>query len=143
MRQLPGLAASQEGYGAVVVGLTDSLKRVQQRAAALVRLEAELAQLEVKKKATRLGVGIGLAAAAALLLLFAIGFAFAAGAAALALELPVWASLLIVAGAIVLFAGFLGMAALKLFKGGTPPVPERAVEEGKRTVQTLRGNGRP
>jgi hypothetical protein len=126
-----------------VVGLTDSLKRVQERAATLAKLQAELAQLEVKKKATRLGVGAGLVAAAGVLLLFALGFGFAAGAAALDRELSLWAALLIVAGAILLVAGVLGIAAMRMFRSGTPPVPERAVEEGKRTVQTLRGNGRP
>ena len=124
------------------MGLTDSVKRVQERATSLVRLQAELAQLEVRKKAARLGVGAGLAAAAGLLLLFGVGFAFAAAAAALALTLSLWASLLIVAGAIVVVAGALGIAAMRLFRSG-PPVPERAVEEGKRTVRTLRGNGQP
>ena len=123
--------------------LADSLMRVKERAAALVRLNAELAQLEVRRKATRIGIGVGLVAAAGLMLLFALGFAFAGAAAGLDTQLPLWASLLVVAGAIVLVAGGLGAAAVQLLRGGGAPVPRQAVEEGKKTIESLRGNGRP
>ena len=123
--------------------LADSLMRVKERATALARLNAELAQLEVKRKATRIGIGVGLVAAAGLLLLFSLGFAFAGAAAAIDTQLPLWASLLVVAGAIVLVAGGLGAAAAQLLRGGGAPVPTQAVEEGRKTIVALRGDGRP
>ena len=79
------------------VALTRSVK---QRAQSLVQLNLELAKLESKKKATALGVAAGLALLAAVLVVYAIGFAFASAAAGISEALPLWLSLLIVAGVI-------------------------------------------
>ena len=73
--------------------------------------------------------------------LFALGFGLAAAAAALALVLPMWASLLIVCGALVLLAAILLFAGLGAIKKGAPPVPEQAIREAKLTTEALR-NGR-
>jgi hypothetical protein len=125
----------QPGFGA-------SAKSVAEHASALVRLELELAALELKRKVTSLAIGIGLGLTAAVLLLFALGFALAGAAAAIATALPTWAALLIVAGGIVLLAGLLGMLALGALKKGSPPVPQQAITEAKRTTEALKSNGR-
>ena len=123
-------------------GLGTSAKSVAEHASTLVRLEMELATLELKRKATKLGVGVGLFLAAALLLVYALGFGLAAAAAGIATALPVWAALLIVTGGIVLLAAILGLIGLNSVQKGTPPVPEEAIAEAKLTTEALKSNGR-
>ena len=65
-------------------GLGATVKSVSERASSLVRLELELAALELKRKVSSLAVGIGLALTAAVLLVFAIGFGLATIAAGIA-----------------------------------------------------------
>jgi hypothetical protein len=123
-------------------GIGWAAKELVERARSIVRLEVELALLEVKQKLVRIGVGIGLGAGAALVALFALGFLTAGGAAALALVIPVWAALLAVGGALLLVTGLLGALAVRSLKAGTPPVPEEAIEEARLTTETLMSNGR-
>ena len=122
-------------------GFGESAKSVAERASALVRLELELAALELKRKVASLALGIGLGLGAAVLLLFALGFGLAAVAAAIATAISTWAALLIVAGAVLLLAGLLGMLALRAIKKGTPPVPEQALREAKLTGEALKSDG--
>ena len=117
-------------------------KIVAERASAIVRLELELAAMELKRKVTSLGIGIAFGLVAALFLLFMLGFAFAAIAAGLATAMPTWAALLIVTGILLLAAGGLGALALMKIKKGTPPVPEQAIREAKLTSEALKSNGR-
>ena len=123
-------------------GLGATAKEVAEHASSLVRLELELASLELKRKATSLAVGIGLAIGAAIFSLFALGFTFATVAAALATFLPTWLSLLIVT--LVLFGrtAVLGLVGLSKIRKGTPPVPEQAIREAKLTTDALKHNGR-
>jgi uncharacterized membrane protein YqjE len=123
-------------------GLGATVKSVSERASSLVRLELELAALELKRKVTSLAVGIGLALTAAVLLVFAIGFGLATIAAGIATSVDWWLALLIVTVGIVLVAGLLGLLGLRSIKKGTPPVPEQALEEAKLTSAALKGNGR-
>ena len=123
-------------------GLGATVKSVSERASSLVRLELELAALEVKRKVASLGVGIGLALAAAVLLVFALGFGLATIAAGIATAVAWWLALLIVTVGIVLVAGLLGWLGMRSIQKGTPPVPEQAIEEAKLTTEALKGNGR-
>jgi uncharacterized membrane protein YqjE len=123
-------------------GLGTSAKGVAEHASALVRLEMELAALELKRKASQLGIGIGLALGAALFLLFALGFGLATIAAGIATALPWWAALLIVTIGVLLVAAILGLLGMRLINKGTPPVPEQAITEAKRTTEALKHNGR-
>jgi hypothetical protein len=119
-----------------------AVKEVSEHASSWFRLERELAVLELKHKVTSLGVGLGLAVGAAVFALYAVGFAFATVAVALATFLPTWLALLIVT--LVLFAvvGLLGLIGVSKIKRGTPPVPEQAIEEARRTTTALKSNGR-
>jgi hypothetical protein len=116
-------------------------RQVAEHASALVRLEAKLALLEVRQKIVSFVLGIGLGIAALVLLLFALGFALAGGAAGIATALPTWAALLVLAGGLVLVAGLLGVGAVAALKRASPPVPEQAIEEARRTAEALRSNG--
>jgi uncharacterized membrane protein YqjE len=122
-------------------GLGEAVKQVTDRAKALVGLEVELASLELKRKVAALGVGIGLLVGAALFGLYAIGFAFATIAAALATFLATWLALLIVTAFLLLVAGILAAVGLSRVRKGTPPVPEQAIEEAKKTSAALRNDG--
>jgi hypothetical protein len=121
--------------------LGSAAKDVAEHASALVRLELELAKLEVGRKVGALGAGIGLGLGAAVVAVYMVGFLFATIAAALATFLPAWLALLIVTLFLLLVAAGLGLLALNRIKKGSPPVPEQAIEEAKLTSEALKGNG--
>jgi hypothetical protein len=123
-------------------GLGNVAKEVAEHASTLVRLEAELATLELKKKVTSLGIGIGLAAGAALFAVYGLGFLFATIAAGLATAVSTWLALLIVTLGLFLLTAALGLIGLAKIKKGTPPVPEQAIREAKMTTDALKRNGR-
>lgn len=123
------------------VSLGTAAKSVAEHASSIVRLELELAQIELKKKATALGVGLGLLGGALLVLVYGVGFLFATIAAGLATFLPVWASLLIVTAFLFLVTGILAFIGIKKVQRGTPPVPRQAIDEAKLTTQALKSNG--
>jgi hypothetical protein len=118
-----------------VLGVVARVKSVRKRTQSLIRLNLELAKLEGKQKATAIGIAGGLAALAAVLIAYAIGFLFAAIAAGLSEALPLWASLLIVAGILLLAAAVAGYLAMRSARkaGG----PTQALEEAGLTVETL------
>jgi Putative Actinobacterial Holin-X, holin superfamily III len=122
-------------------GVGGAAKNVAEHASALARLEMELAQLELKKKVTKIGIGAGLMIGAALFGLFAIGFGLAAAAAGIATALSTWLALLIVFGGLLILAGILAGIGMSRLKAGTPPVPEQAIEEAKLTQEAIKSNG--
>jgi uncharacterized membrane protein YqjE len=115
---------------------------VAERASAIVRLELELAALELKRKVSSLGLGIGLLLGAAVLAVFMLGFFFATIAAGLATAMPVWAALLVTTGILLLLAAVVGYLGVAKVKKGTPPVPEQAILEAKLTTEALKTDGR-
>ena len=122
-------------------GVGAAAKQVAEHASALARLELELAGLELKQKAGKLGAGVGFGVGAAVLALFALGFLFATIAAVLAIWLDTWLALLLVTAALLAVAAILGLAAVRLIRRGTPPVPEQALHEAKLTTEALKANG--
>ena len=119
-------------------GMGWAAREVVDRARSVVRLEIELAALEVKRKLVRIAVGTGLGAGAAVVGVFALGFLAAAVAAAIATALPVWAALLIVGGALLAVTAGLVVFAARSLRAGSPPVPEQAIEEARKTADVLR-----
>src|SRR5262249_9788716 len=145
-----GLNPGDDGSSAKVTAMAETktngvgwaAKELIDRFRSIAKLEVELALLEVKRKVGRIALGLGLGAGALFVSLFAIGFLAAAAAAALALAVPVWASLLIVGGALLVSAIALVLLAIRSFRAGSPPVPEDAIEEARRTTQALKSDGR-
>ena len=121
--------------------LGGAAKEVAEHASALVRLELELAKLEVGRKVGALGVGIALGIGAAVVAVYALGFLFATIAAGLATFLPTWLALLFVTLILLLAAGLLGMLAMSRIKKGSPPMPEQAIEEARLTSEALKSDG--
>jgi membrane protein implicated in regulation of membrane protease activity len=72
---------------------------------------------------------------------YAVGFGFATIAAGLATFLPLWLSLLIVTGFLLLVTAVLALVGVKQVQRGTPPVPQQAIDEAKLTTQALKSNG--
>ena len=122
-------------------GLGAAAKSVSEHLSSIMRLEIELATMELKRKVVALGLGIGLALGALVFLVFMLAFLLAAAAAGIATVLSTWAALLIVAGGLLLSAGMLGFLALKSITRGTPPVPEQAIREAKLTSDALKSDG--
>lgn len=123
-----------------MLGIVSQAKRVQARAKSLAKLNIELATIEGKRKATALGIAIGLGLLAVVLIVYAIGFLFASAAVALNEALALWLSLLVVALALIAIAAIAGFLAMRFAKKASPPVPEQAIDEAKRTVETVRSH---
>lgn len=120
------------------LGLSGATKRVADHARSIVQLELQLAASELKRKVAALAIGIGLAIGAALLGLLALLFGLAAATAGIATALPVWLSLLIMFGGVLLLAGMLGAVGAALLRKGSKPVPEQAIAEAQLTTEALR-----
>jgi len=118
-------------------GVGNAAKEFVERGRSIVRLEIELALLEIKTKLARIGVGIGLAAGAAVIAVYAVGFLFAAIATAIALALPLWASLLIVSVTMFGITAVLGLLGIRSIQAGAPVMPEEAIEEAKLTAKAV------
>jgi len=119
-------------------GIRGAMKQVAEHAASIVKLELELAGLELKKKVAALGIGIALVLTAAVLGLFMLGFLFATIAAAFATFLSTWLALLLVTVILLVLTLTLGALAVARIKKATPPVPERAIREAKLTQEALK-----
>jgi uncharacterized membrane protein YqjE len=119
-------------------GVGAAAKEVAEHASALARLELELAQLELKRKAAALGTGVVLGAVAALLGLYALGFLLATVAAGLAEAVPTWLALLIVGVALLAVAGIVAALAVSRIRKGSPPLPEQAIREAKLTTEAIK-----
>ena len=122
-------------------GVGAAAKTVAEHASTLVRLEIELATMEIRRKVVALGLGIVFGLGAALFLLFMLAFLLAAVAAAFATVVSTWLALLITAGILFGLAGLLGTLAIGRIRKGTPPVPKQAIREAKLTADALKSDG--
>ena len=119
-------------------GVANATKEFVERARSIVRLEIELALLEIKTKLTRIGVGIGLAAGAARRRGLRGRLPRSRPSPLrLALALPLWASLLIVSVTLFGITAVLGLLGIRSIKAGAPPMPEEAIEEAQLTTQAV------
>jgi uncharacterized membrane protein YqjE len=120
--------------------LGEIVGEVSEKASLLVREEIELAKAAVRDKVSKLTRGAAVAVAAGVFLIFGVTMLFHALAWFLFDLLnfsQVWMGYAIVTGGLFLLAVVSGLVALRLFKRGTPPTPELAIEEAKRTREEL------
>jgi uncharacterized membrane protein YqjE len=121
--------------------LGEIVAEVSEKASLLVREEIELAKAEVKDKVSKLTRGAAVAAAAGVFLIFGITTFFHGLAWFLDdvfnWEDNNWAGFAVVTGALFLLAILAGLLAMRLFKKGSPPTPELAIEEARRTRAEL------
>jgi uncharacterized membrane protein YqjE len=119
--------------------LGEIVAEVSEKASLLVRQEIELAKAEVKDKVSKLTRGAVIGAAAGVFLVFGITTFFHTLAWLLndLNDWDPWVGFAIVTGALFLLALLAGLLALRLFKKGSPPTPELAIEEARRTRAEL------
>jgi uncharacterized membrane protein YqjE len=121
--------------------LGEIVAEVSEKASQLVREEIELAKAEVKDKLSKLTRGAAVAAAAGVFVIFGIT-AFFHGLAwflndVFNWEDNNWAGFAVVTGLLFLLAILAGLLALRLFKKGSPPTPDLAIQEAKATRAEL------
>ena len=115
---------------------------VSEQVSVLVREEIELAKAEISEKVGKLlrGSVVGIVAGVFALLGFAmLMHAFAWLLNDLLFEDDVWLGFLIEAGIWFVIAAAAGLFAWRSVRQGAPPTPELAIEEARRTRETLRG----
>ena len=121
--------------------LGEIVAEVSEKASLLVRQEIELAKAEVTDKLSKLGRGAASAAAAGVFLVFGVTVFFHGLAWFLDdvfnWEDNIWAGFAVVAALLFLLAALAGFLAFRLFKKGSPPTPELAIEEARRTRAEL------
>ncbi len=112
---------------------------VSEKASLLVREEIELAKAEVADKVSKLARGAAVGVAAGVFLVFALVFFLHALAWLItdALGEPPWTGYAIVVGILVLLAALAGFLAFRWLRKATPPTPELAIEEARRTRAEL------
>ena len=119
--------------------LAQALQDVTERAQVIVREEIELAKTEVTVKVTKLAKGAAIGAAAGVFVLGGLIYFLHSAAWGLAdiLGNDVWLGYLIVASVLFLVAAIAGLLARRLLQGGSPPMPEMAIEEAQRVRDTV------
>jgi len=113
----------------------DLVKDLSNQVSTLMRQELELAKVELSSKGKKAGIGAGLLGGAGLTALYGVGALVVAAIAALSVALPVWASALIIAGALFLLAAMLGIPGAISTKKAVPPMPEQTVETVREDVR--------
>jgi uncharacterized membrane protein YqjE len=121
--------------------LGEIVSEVSEKASLLVRQEIDLAKAEVTQKVGKLGRGAAIGAAAGVFLIFGITMFFHSLAWLLNdlfnWDTDLWAGFAVVTALLFLLAILAGVIAMRLFKKGAPPTPDLAIEEAKRTRETL------
>ena len=120
-------------------GLGEIVTEVTSKAQLLVREEIELAKAEVTTKVQKLAKGAGFFAGAGILAVFGLIYLFHMLAIGLAdwFSLKVWVGYLIVTVVLLVVTGVLALLGLRSVKKGSPPTPELAIEEAKKTRAAL------
>ena len=123
---------SREGVGPAV-------QEISYRAQQLVREEIELAKAEVTAKVTSLLKGAVIGAAggifgvvALLFFLHGLSFGFSDW-----FNVSPWVGYWITTAILFILAGLSAFLAARLFKKGSPPKPEMAIDEAQRIKQTV------
>ena len=124
--------------GTAEKSLGEVVNDVSTKASLLIREEIELAKTEVATKAKSLGKGAAVAAAAGIFGFFALIYFLEALAWFFNdlfdwVNTSPWLGFLIVVGILLVLAGLAAMMGLRWIKKGSPPTPQMAIEEAKRT----------
>jgi uncharacterized membrane protein YqjE len=129
----PPPATAEKSLGEIV-------NDVSEKATLLVREEIELAKAEIQQKITRIAKGAAFGAIAGVFLVFMLIY-FLHALSWFWVDLfnwsGIWLGYLVTTGVLLVFGALAGLLALRFFKKGTPPKPELAIEEAKKTRAAL------
>jgi uncharacterized membrane protein YqjE len=119
--------------------LGDIVNEVSAKASLLVREEIELAKAEVSTKVSRIGKGVAAFGVAAFIALLGLIFIFHTLAWGIAdwFGFKIWVGYGIVTLGLFVLAGLAALVGVRMVKRGTPPMPEMAIEEAKKTRATI------
>ena len=134
------MAATEDHNSAKAIA--DAVNQISERASLLVREEIELAKAEVSEKVSRLVKAAVVGGAAAVFAIFGVvqlfhGLSWLAWWALPVGDTQYFWGFFVVAAILFLLGGFAGLIAAKLFKKGSPPVPQMAIDEAKKTREEL------
>jgi hypothetical protein len=118
-----------------------AIQEVTERATLLVREEIELAKAEMTEKASKLAKGAAVGTAAGIFVVAGLIY-FLHSMSWLIWQLiggedDFWVGFLIVAVVLFLLGAIAGFLASRFVKGGAPPTPQMAIDEGKLIKETL------
>ena len=136
------MAAEPSGQPREVVS---AVQEVTDRAQILVREEIELARAEITLKMRSLAKGAAIGAAAGVFILGALILLLHGVALLIWYAIPfgnnqtVFWGYFIEAVLLLIVAGIAAFVASRMFKKGTPPKPEMAIEEAQRIKETVQG----
>lgn len=121
--------------------VAQAVTEISERTSLLIREEIELAKTEVTEKVTKLVKGAAVGIAAGVFAVFGLvyllhGFAWTLNE--LVFDSFFW-GFFVVAALLFLGGAAAGYLAAKWLKGGSPPTPKMAIEEGQRIKATLTG----
>jgi tetrahydromethanopterin S-methyltransferase subunit G len=127
--------------------IAGAVQEISERATTIIREEIELAKAEVQQKVNQLIRGLVIGTVAGIFIGTALLFVLH-GAAWLAwFELfgpgEFFWGFFVVAGVLFVLGGLAGWLAARLFRSGSPPTPDLAVEEAKRIRETVEGSVTP
>ena len=117
----------------------DLVRSLMEDVSALIRGEIELAKLEMRESASKLGAGGALIAVAAVLALFAVGFLLVTLAVLLSLVMPMWAATLCVAIALLVVAVILAAVGREKLEGARFH-PGSAIESVRDDIRMIRSD---
>src|SRR5437764_15034343 len=119
--------------------LGDIVNEVSTKATLLVREEIELAKAEVSTKVSRIGKGVAAFGVAGFIALLGLIFVFHTLAWGIAdwFSFKIWVGYGIVTLGLFVLAGLAALIGVRMVKRGTPPTPDMAIEEAKKTRETL------
>lgn len=111
---------------------------LSEQATRLVRAEIALAKAELSARAQQVGLGAGLLVGAGVLALYTLTALLATAVLGLATVVPAWLAALIVSLVLLAVTATLGLLGVRHLKRGTPPVPERAIENLQADVDAVK-----
>jgi uncharacterized membrane protein YqjE len=126
--------------GSAEKSLGEIVNEVTEKATLLVREEIELAKAEVTEKMMRLAKGAAIGAVGAIFLVLVLIY-FLHALSWFWVDLfnfnAVWIGYAITTGLLLLLGSICVILAVQLLKKGSPPVPEMAIEEAKKTREAI------
>jgi uncharacterized membrane protein YqjE len=122
-----------------------AVQEISDRATTIIREEIELAKAEVQEKVNRLIRGLVIGTAAGIFIGSALLFVLHG------LSWLTWFELFgpgpnffwgffVIAGILFVLGGLAGWLAAKLFRSGSPPTPDLAIDEARRIRETVEGS---
>ena len=117
----------------------ETINEITERATLIIREEIELARAEVEAKIMNLVRGAAIAGAAGFFALMGLVLFLHGLAWVFYINVfvdPFW-GFFIVAGGLFILGGLAGWLAARLFKKGSPPTPQMAIDEAKLVRETL------